>query len=59
MNTFQKAKLTTSVHHIKIFSKLRILIYNFEVPDVASRKTRKRTQAIAKRFPFHTYAIIA
>ena len=58
MNTFQKAKLTTSVRHIKIFSKLRIPIYNFEVSNAASRKTRKRTQATAKRFLFHANAII-
>ena len=55
MNTFEKAELTTSIRHIAIFLKSGIPIYNSEVPDTASRKTRRRrrAQAIAKRYTFH------
>ena len=56
MNTFEKAELTTSIRHIAIFLKSGTPIYNSEVPDTASRKTRRRrrrAQAIAKCYTFH------
>ena len=52
----EKVELTASVTHIEKFSDSEIPIYNFEVPDTASRKTTKRrrrrkkkSQTIAKR----------
>ena len=57
MDTLEKAELTTSLRYIAIFLKSGIPIYNSKVPDTASRKTkRRRTQAIAKRYAFHTNA---
>ena len=48
-------ELTVSIRHIARFLKSGIPIYNSDVPDTAGRKTtRRRTQAIAKRFGFHT-----
>ena len=50
MGILEKAKLAASIHHIVIFIKSGIPIYNSKVPDTAGRKTRKRgkTQEIAK-----------
>ena len=46
MNT-SKAELTSSICYMERFSKSEESIYNSEVPDMASRKARKRrTQAI-------------
>ena len=57
MDTFVNAELTASICHIARFLKLRIPIYNSEVPDTAGRKTRKgRKKAVAKRFAFHADA---
>ena len=57
IDTLEKAELTTSLRYIAIFLKSGIPIYNSKVPDTASRKTkRRRTQAIAKRYAFHTNA---
>ena len=52
----KKAELASSIHHIVRFVKTGIPIYNSEVPDTADRKTRRRTQAIAKRSAFHANA---
>ena len=63
MDTLEKAELTTSIRHIAIFSKSGIPIYNSKVPDTAgrkmrrSRRRRKRTHAIAKRYAFHANAM--
>ena len=56
MGTLEKAELTASIRHIVRFLKSGIPIYNSEVPDATGRKTRRRRriQAIAKRFAFHT-----
>ena len=58
MDTLEKAELTASIQHIVRFLKSGIPIYNFEVPDTACNKTRKRRtwkiRAIAKRYVFHT-----
>ena len=48
-------------NHIARFSKLGISIYNYEVPDMACRKSRRRRYrrrilAIAKRFALHVNA---
>ena len=58
MDTLEKTELTTSIRHIEKFLKSGISIYYFEVPDRAGRKMRrKRTQAIAECYTFHTNAI--
>ena len=62
MGTLEKAEVTTSIHHIGRFLKSGIPSYNSEVPDTASRKTkrrrrRRRTQTIAKCYTFHANAI--
>ena len=49
MNSSKKTKPTTSVRHIKRFSKSVIPIYNSEVPNTAGRKIRRKTNAFAKR----------
>ena len=59
MITSQKAELTAFGHHIERFSKSGIPIYISEVPDAAGRKTRRRAQAIAKRYAFHANAIFS
>ena len=58
MDTLEKAELTASIRHITIFLKLGIPIYNSKAPDTASRKTRRRIQAVAKRYTFCTNPII-
>ena len=59
MDTLEKAELTALIRHIAIYFKSGIPLYNSEVLDTAGRKTRRRrrTQAIAKRYAFHTNAI--
>ena len=61
MNTLEKTELTAPVLHIERFSKSGIPIYNSEVPDPTGKKmkrrTRRRTQAIAKCCVFHANAI--
>ena len=56
----EKIEITVLVGHIGKFSKSGIPIYNSEVPDKASRKTKRRkksrTQAITKRYTFHANA---
>ena len=42
MNTLEKTELTASVHHIAIFLKSGIPIYNTENPDTPGRKTVKK-----------------
>ena len=59
IDTLEKAELTASIRHIVILLKSGIPIYNSEVPDTAGRKTtRRRTQAIVKRFSIYANAII-
>ena len=62
MDALEKFELIALIHHMGIFLKLRIPIYNSEVPDAADRKTRRRRirrpQVIAKCYAFHTNAII-
>ena len=54
MDTLKKAELTALMCYIERCLKSRIPIYNSEVPDTAGKKTtRRRTQAIGKRFAFH------
>ena len=56
MDTLEKFKLNGSIHQIARFLKSRLPTYNSEVLDTAGRKTkrmRKRTQAVAKRYVFH------
>ena len=43
INTFQKAKLNASLHHIERFSKSEIPIYN---PKVLDRSGRKKVDKI-------------
>ena len=57
----ENAKLTASDYHVERFSKSGISTYNSEVPDTAGRKTKKkrrRTQAVTKRYTLHANAII-
>ena len=54
MDTSEKAELTASIRHITIFLKLGIPIYNSGFRDTTSRKTRRRIQAVAKRYAFYT-----
>ena len=65
MDTLEKAELIASIHHIAIFLKSVIPIYNSEVSDATGRKMRRkrrarrrrrRTWAIAKRYAFHANA---
>ena len=53
MSTKGNAELTTSARHSERLSKPGTLIYNYK----AVRKTRRRTQAIAKRYAFHANAV--
>ena len=60
IGTLEKAEVTTSIRHIGRFLKSVIRIYNSEVPDTASRKTkrrRRRRQTIAKCYSFHANEI--
>ena len=60
MDRLEKAELTALMCHVARFLKRGIPIHNSEVPDTAGRKTRKRrrrTEAIAKRFAFHANPI--
>ena len=58
MNTSKRAELAASIHHIETFSKSGIPIYNSEDPHTAGKKIgRRRTQAIIKRYAFHTDSI--
>ena len=57
MNILEKAELTASICHIDRFLKSGMPIYNSEVSDTAGRKTRSRTQGIAKRFAFYANTI--
>ena len=61
MDSLEKAELATLIHHIGRFLKSRIPIYNSKVPNMAGRKTRRRrkrrTQAVAKSYMFHTNTI--
>ena len=56
MDNLEKAKLTASIRQIVIFLKSGIPIFNVKVPDKAGKKTRRRTQAIANRYAYHTNA---
>ena len=65
MDTLEKAELIASIHHIAIFLKSGIPIYNSEVSDAAGRKMsrkrrtcrrRRRTWVIAKSYAFHANA---
>ena len=56
MDTLEKPELAISIRHIARFLKSEIPMYNMEVPDTASRKTRTRrgrTEALAKGYGFH------
>ena len=53
MDTLEKAEVTALIHHIARFLKSGIPINNSKVPDKVDRKTRRRTQTIAKCFAFH------
>ena len=54
MDALEKAELTAKIHHIAIFSKSGIPIYNSEVLIMAVRKTRRfRKIAIANCFALH------
>ena len=44
MDTLEKAKLTASTHHIALFLKSGIPIYNSKVPDTASKKKREEEE---------------
>ena len=60
MNTFEKAKITASIFWYYIF-KIRINDFQFQNPAYGWEKTekkekRKKTQAIEKRYAFHTNA---
>ena len=57
MNTLEKADITDALHDIERFSESGIPIYDSTVPDTPGRKTRRRTQAIAKYYAFHAKAI--
>ena len=59
MATLEKAELKTSIRYIERYLKSGIPICHSEFPDTAGRKTRRRTQAITKRFAFHANAINA
>ena len=55
MDILEKAEVTASILHIAGFLKSGILIFNYQVPDTAARKTRRRrrrrrAQATVKRF---------
>ena len=54
--TLEKAKLNASIRYIVGFSKSEIPIYNSEDLDMAGRKTRRRTQAIANPYAFQANA---
>ena len=58
-NTSGKAKLIALTRHIERFSNSGISIYKADVVDAACRTTttRRRTQAIAKRYAFHPNTI--
>ena len=56
MDTLEKTEFAASIQHIARFLKSGIPIYISEDPDTAGRKTRRRTQAIAKRFAFYANA---
>ena len=54
-----KSDLTASVRHIEKLAKSGIPIYDSEASDTAGRKARRgrrRKQAIAKRYAYHTNA---
>ena len=58
MDTLENLEPITSIWHIARFLKSGIPTYNFQVLDTAGRKaTRRRLQAVEKRFAFHTNAI--
>ena len=57
IDTLEKTELTASICHIAKFLKSGIRIYNSEVPDTAGRKTRRKSQAIAKRYAFGANAM--
>ena len=57
MDTLEKAKLNASIRRSARFLNSGIPIYNSEILNTAGRKVRRRrrrTQAIVKRFAFHT-----
>ena len=56
MDNLEKAKLTASIRQIVILLKSGIPIFNAKVPDKSGKKTRRRTQAIANRYGYHTNA---
>ena len=61
VDTWEKTELTPSIRHIAISLKSGIPIYISEVPDTAGKNTRtrrrrRRTQVIAKRYAFHVNA---
>ena len=59
MNNLEKAELVASIHHIAKLLKSGIPIYNSRIPDTARRKTtRRKTQAIRKRFAFHENKLV-
>ena len=51
-------ELTTFVRYIERFSRSEIPIYSSQNQDMAVRKTRRRAQAIAKRYAFQSNAKI-
>ena len=53
MGILEKAELTPLICHIARFLKSGIPIYNSDVPNMAGRKTRRRTLAIVKSFAFY------
>ena len=60
MNTFEKAKITASIFWYYIF-KIRINDFQFQNPaygweKIEKKEKRKKTQAIEKRYAFHTNA---
>ena len=58
MNTLLNSELTASICHIERCSKSGMPVYNSEAPNTAGRKTsrkmRRRTEANARRYVFHS-----
>ena len=54
INSYMSTELTTFVRYIERFSRSEIPIYSSQNQDMAVRKTRRRAQAIAKRYAFQS-----
>ena len=59
MGILEKAEVTTSIRHIGRFLKSGKPIFDYQDPDMAGRKTRRRRRhAIMKRFAFDAFNAI-